>query len=203
MLQTVDGLILEKYVLPIEITDKVIAICEEGGWDLAVYLDDGIYINEMNHNLELLIDFGSPGLIEVGGWKNISKRLAETHKCLVVERSSPNNVYNLEKRYLEVLGDQVEYCHTLEGMLEVMPKGVSKFKTIQKLAEMLRINMDEIMTFGDGNNDIEMLAGAGLGITPENGSELAKANANLTVASSDENGPAVFLDRLLNELHLE
>src|SRR4030042_4110242 len=55
MLQTVDGIVLEKYVLPTKISDQVIAICEEGGWDLAMYLEDGIYIKKMNHNLELLI----------------------------------------------------------------------------------------------------------------------------------------------------
>lgn len=203
MLQTVDGIVLEKYVLPTKISDQVIAICEEGGWDLAIYLDDGIYIKKMNHNLELLIDFGSPGLIEIGDWVNIRKRLREAHKCLVVERSSPQKVYELEKRYEKVLGEKVEYCHTLAGMLEVMPKGVSKFRAIQRLAEMLKINMDEVMSFGDGNNDIEMLAGAGLGIATQNGSDLAKANANLTVASSDENGPAIFLDRLLEQLHQE
>ena len=54
------------------------------------------------------------------------------------------------------------------------------------------------MTFGDGNNDVEMLAGTGLGITVENGSNLAKSSADLTVASSDENGPAKFLSGLLD-----
>jgi len=199
MLQTVEGLELEKYVLPIELTHHVIRICEEGIWDLAIYLDDGIYIKKMNHNLALLIDYGSPGLIEIGDWANIADRLKEAHKCLVVERSSPKKVYELEKVYERELGDKVEYCHTLVGMLEVMPKGVSKLRAIQRLAEMLGIRMEEVMTFGDGNNDTQMLEGAGLGITMENGSDLAKASANLTIASSDENGPAKFLDLLLGQ----
>lgn len=199
MLQTVEGRELEKYVLPIELTHQVIRICQEGVWDLAIYLDDGIYIEKMNHNLALLIDYGSPGLIEIGEWANIADRLKEAHKCLVVERSSPKKVYELEKVYERELGDKVEYCHTLVGMLEVMPKGVSKLRAIQRLAEMLEIRMEEVMTFGDGNNDTQMLEGAGLGITMENGSDLAKASANLTIASSDENGPAKFLDRLLDQ----
>ena len=58
------------------------------------------------------------------------------------------------------------------------------------------------MTFGDGDNDAEMLVGAGLGVSLENGSDLAKASANLTIASSDDNGPAKFLDELLDDLAL-
>jgi Cof subfamily protein (haloacid dehalogenase superfamily) len=199
MLQTVDGKQLEKYILPEEITWQVIGICEEGGWDLAIYLDDGIYIKQMNHNLALLIDYGSPGLIEIGDWLNIADRLKEAHKCLVVERSSPSKVYDLEAIYEKELGAKVEYCHTLIGMLEVMPRGVSKLSAIRKLSEILGIRMEEVMTFGDGNNDVEMLEGAGLGITMENGSDLAKACANLTIASSDKNGPAKFLDALLEQ----
>ena len=199
MLQTVEGRELEKHVLSIELTHEVIRICEKGFWDLAIYLDDGIYIKKMNYNLALLIDYGSPGLIEIGEWANIADRLKEAHKCLVVERSSPKKVYELEKVYERELGGKVEYCHTLVGMLEVMPKGVSKLRAIQRLAEMLGIRMEEVMTFGDGNNDAQMLEGAGLGITMENGSDLAKASANLTIASCDENGPAKFLDRLLDQ----
>jgi hydroxymethylpyrimidine pyrophosphatase-like HAD family hydrolase len=55
------------------------------------------------------------------------------------------------------------------------------------------------MTFGDGDNDAEMLLGAGLGVSLENGSTFAKASANLTIASNDENGPAKFLDEMLND----
>lgn len=199
LLQTVEGRVLEKFVLPIEITHQVINICEDGGWDLAIYLDDGIYIKKMNQNLELLIDYGSPGLVEIGDWSNIADRMREAHKCLVVNRLLPKKVYELENIYEKELGDKVEYCHTLVGMLEVMPKGVSKFRAIQRLAEILGIRLEEVMTFGDGNNDAEMLEGAGLGITMENGSDLAKSSANLIIASSDENGPAKFLDQLLDQ----
>jgi Cof subfamily protein (haloacid dehalogenase superfamily) len=199
MLQTVGGKVLEKYVLPVEITQKVIRICKMGDWDLAIYLDDGIYIKKMNHNLDMLIDYGSPGLVEIGDWTNIAGRLNEAHKCLVVERSSPDKVYELEAVYEKELGSAVEYCHTLVGMLEVMPKGVSKFSAIRRLSEMLGIRIETVMTFGDGNNDVEMLEGAGLGIAMENGSAKAKASANMTVASSDENGPAKFLDSLLRQ----
>ncbi len=203
VIQTIDGLELEKHVLPIDITHKVITICEEGGWDLAMYMDDGIHIKELNKNLELLINYASPGLIEVGDWSRLENRLGGVHKCLVVDRTSPKKVYELEKEYRKELGDKVEYCHTLPAMLEVMPKGVSKLKSIQRLAEMMAIRMEEVMTFGDGDNDAEMLKGAGMGISLENGSKLAKASANLTIASSDENGPAIFIDKLLNDLDLK
>jgi Cof subfamily protein (haloacid dehalogenase superfamily) len=203
MLQTVDGKVLEKYVLPLELTRQVIEICNSGGWDLAIYLNDGIYIKKINHNLELLIDYGTPVLIEVGEWSNIDNRLVEAHKCLAVERSSPRGVYELEAIFEKELRGKVEFCHSLEDILEVMPKGVSKLSAITKVADMLGIGMKDVMTFGDGNNDVEMLEGAGLGIALQNGSEMAKASANITIASCDENGPAEFLNQLIEQYYLE
>jgi 5-amino-6-(5-phospho-D-ribitylamino)uracil phosphatase len=203
VLQSVDGDVLEKSLLPIELTHQIIEICEKGNWDLAIYLDDGIYIRKMNHNLELLIDYGTPGLIEVGDWANIEKRLCDAHKCLAVERSSPSRVYELETIFEKELRGKVEFCHSLEDILEVMPKGVSKLSAISKISKIMNLTLEEVMTFGDGNNDVEMLEGAGLGIALENGSEMAKASANLTVASCDEQGPAQFLKQLIEEYYLE
>lgn len=198
MLQMMDGTVIDKSVLPLEITKKVIAICEESNWDLAIDMSDGILVKQSTYNLRLLIDFGAPELIEIKDWANVPEKLSEAHKCLAVERSGKRTFRDLEAVYKKELGSAVEYCHTLPEMLEVMPKGVSKLSAIKKLCGMLDIQMSEVMTFGDGNNDAEMLEGAGLGVTMENGSDLAKASANLTIASSDDNGPAKFLEALMD-----
>lgn len=46
------------------------------------------------------------------------------------------------------------------------------------------------MAIGDGENDVEMLELASLGIALSNGSEKAKAVANVIGASNDEDGVA-------------
>lgn len=48
----------------------------------------------------------------------------------------------------------------------------------------------QIMAIGDGENDVEMLELASLGIALSNGSEKAKAAANVIGASNDEDGVA-------------
>lgn len=46
------------------------------------------------------------------------------------------------------------------------------------------------MAIGDGENDIEMLELASLGVALSNGSEKTKAVANIIGASNDEDGAA-------------
>lgn len=48
-----------------------------------------------------------------------------------------------------------------EKCIVVLPENCSKYNAIRKLAECLNIENDEIMAFGDGLNDIEMLTNVG------------------------------------------
>ena len=59
--------------------------------------------------------------------------------------------------------------------------------------------MDEILAFGDFENDVAMLAEVGLGVAVENACDLAKQNADLIIGSCADNGPAEFLDQLISQ----
>jgi len=139
-------------------------------------------------------------MISVGSWEELSSRIDEVHKCLVVDQESRENLIRLEEIYQQQITDNVAYCHTLVEMLEVMPDGVSKLSALQKLLEIVQIDMRKVIAFGDGNNDVEMLSVAGLGIAVENASEAAKQSADLVIASCDDNGPGKFIHDLIGVL---
>ncbi|UPO91067.1 Cof-type HAD-IIB family hydrolase [Niallia sp. Man26] len=75
-----------------------------------------------------------------------------------------------------------DYC------VDVIPKMGSKAATIVQLARTLNISREDIITFGDGNNDLEMLKFSGIGIAMGNASELVKAAADIVTESNDEDG---------------
>ena len=130
----------------------------------------------------------------------IEDRFAEVNKCLVIEQHQPQNLINLEKKFKQELGDQSDIIFTSTKLLEVLPKGITKVTGIQRLIDSLGIKMSEVMAFGDYDNDIEMLNAAGLGVVVENGSAAAKASADLIIGPCDQNGPAKFLENLMNSL---
>jgi 5-amino-6-(5-phospho-D-ribitylamino)uracil phosphatase len=82
--------------------------------------------------------------------------------------------------------------------LEVMPKGVTKATGLEHLVSEMGIGMDEIIAFGDYENDAAMLKEVGLGVAVQNACDLAKQNANIIVGSCAENGPALFLNDLIS-----
>ncbi|KAK7293848.1 hypothetical protein RJT34_16725 [Clitoria ternatea] len=75
-------------------------------------------------------------------------------------------------------------------MLEIVPLGTSKGNGVKVLLDHLGVTAKEIMAIGDGENDVEMLELASLGIALRNGSEKTKAVANVIGLSNDQDGVA-------------
>jgi len=198
MLQTRHEEMLSKTTLPLDATRQVIEICEVRGADLVVYIDNGIYLKEMNENIYPIYSNVVSGLFEVGEWDVITGKLAHANKCLVVDSFVRENLIEIGGIFEEALKGWVDILHTSTSLVEVMPKGVTKEVGIRKLADSMGIPLREIMAFGDFNNDVEILAAVGLGLAVENASSRAKTAADLVIGSVEEHGPAKFLQELLD-----
>ena len=199
VLQSLDGIIHQKHFLSADFVRQLIEECERMNLDLAVHIDEDIYVKEVTDNLSILYIYGSPSLEVVGEWKTINGLLPKAYKCLVVDRNSRDPLLELEKRMRGKVGDSVAYCHTLTEMLEFMPEGVSKMTGIQAITEEKDISLQSVMAFGDGNNDAEMLAAVGFGAAVENAAKSAKDSADWVVPSCANNGPAQFLQYLMKD----
>ena len=198
MLQTRHEVMLSKITLPLGVTRQVIEICEVRGKDLVIYINNGIYIKAMNENIFPVYNNVISGLFEIGKWDAITSKLADANKCLVVDSFVRENLIEMGEVLEKVLKGRVDILHTSTSLVEVMPKGVTKVTSIRELAGKMGIPMDEIMAFGDFNNDAEMLAAVGLGIAVKNASPRAKEAADLVIGSVEEHGPAEFLKELLD-----
>ena len=72
--------------------------------------------------------------------------------------------------------------------MDVVPEGGSKSVGIDAICRSYGIAPDETMAFGDGQNDIEMLRHAGIGVAMGNAAEEVQAAADYVTASVDEDG---------------
>ena len=198
MLQTRKGEVLWQTVLPLELTQETIEICEDKESDLVIYMGDKILFKEMNSNINQVYGHLTSGLFEVGEWNTIRDSLAGANKCLVVDTINRENLYEIGEVFGKAFNDRADVIHTSELLVEVMPKGVTKVTGIQALAESLDVRMHEVMAFGDFDNDAAMLSAVGLGIAVENASPRAKSAAKFVIGAVEEQGPAVFLQELLD-----
>ncbi|KAJ3043783.1 hypothetical protein HDV00_004190 [Rhizophlyctis rosea] len=81
--------------------------------------------------------------------------------------------------------------------LEVMQEGATKATAIRALAETLvRCSMDEVIAFGDGENDVEMIGEVGMGVAMGNGKASVKAVAKFVAPSNAADGLARTLEAI-------
>ncbi|MCK5202170.1 MAG: HAD-IIB family hydrolase, partial [Spirochaetales bacterium] len=78
--------------------------------------------------------------------------------------------------------------------LEFMDGGVSKGSALFEVTDYLDISIDNIMAFGDGQNDISMIETAGIGIAMDNATDEVRAVADSITLSNNDDGVAVFLE---------
>ncbi|XP_050208572.1 endoribonuclease YBEY, chloroplastic [Mercurialis annua] len=96
----------------------------------------------------------------------------------------------LRPYWSEATGDRASVVQAVPDMLEIVPRGTSKGNGVKMLLDHLGVSAKEIMAIGDGENDIEMLELASLGIALKNGAEKTKAVADVIGVSNDEDGVA-------------
>lgn len=81
--------------------------------------------------------------------------------------------------------------------MEIVPPDIDKAFALSKLLESMELTPDRMAAFGDGDNDIPMLAYAGCGVAMANGSRKCKAAADMITVSNDDDGVASALRAIM------
>lgn len=99
-------------------------------------------------------------------------------------------------RLAERFGASIQIVYSAPFMLEIVIAGVSKATGLKYCVEQFGGNLNQVIAFGDAENDEEMLLASGMGVAMGNASEELKAKAAAIAPSVDEDGVAVFLEQL-------
>lgn len=74
--------------------------------------------------------------------------------------------------------------------VDMIPKGVGKLPAIAQLGEIYGFTTDEVMAFGDSENDLNMLLGAGIGVAMGNATSSVKKQAKHVTETNAQDGIA-------------
>jgi len=84
---------------------------------------------------------------------------------------------------------------TNNGLVEIVPLGISKATGVEEVARPLGISSDEVVAFGDMPNDVPMLLWAGRGVAMANAHPDVLAVADEVTASNSDDGVGRLLER--------
>ncbi len=102
----------------------------------------------------------------------------------------------LIRQALEAIPD-ITVTSSWSNNLEIMPQGVNKGLALENLAKRLGISAENVMAFGDFDNDMDMIRYAGLGIAMGNGSNRIKRAANHVTLTNRDHGVAAAIHQFV------
>lgn len=98
-----------------------------------------------------------------------------------------------EERFLAPIADDCVITRWHNYGIDLLAKGGGKMVGIQRYLDTIGVAPEEIIAFGDGENDIEMLSFAGIGVAMRNAEDSVKAAADYVTADIDDDGIAEAL----------
>lgn len=84
--------------------------------------------------------------------------------------------------------DRIRFVRWHENSVDVVPHDGSKAVTIMNLANRVGIAPEDVISFGDGQNDREMLRMSGIGVAMGNAVPEVQAEAKMVTDTNDQDG---------------
>ena len=169
---------------------EVVRHVQAMGRQLNAYIDDRLYVEQVTRWARLYAEHVEVAIDTVDDMAAEVVRRPPTKLVLVTSAVDVDEILpGLQERWrgrLYVVRSQPDY-------IEFADVSVSKSGTLAWLCERLGVAQEAVVTLGDGMNDVDMLAWAGLGVAVGEAAEPVRAAADLVV-------PRAGLPRLLADL---
>jgi Cof subfamily protein (haloacid dehalogenase superfamily) len=188
------GEFLRHVPIPLGLAREAIAAVEAEGFPLNVYVDDELYVAQETAESEAYARFQNLPVHPVGdllGW------LAEPPTKLV-SVGDPLELDSLEVRMQERFDGRLYISKSLPHFLEFAHPDVTKGSGLEFLAGLLGFTREETVSFGDGENDVELLEWAGYAIAVANAHPKVLAVADYVCPSVEEEGVAQVIEAYLD-----
>ncbi|WP_156288445.1 HAD family hydrolase [Oceanobacillus salinisoli] len=152
-----------------------------------IHTSDGLYSNQMN---EEMYEWTREGRVPPRYIGNLRK--ANYKYALKYDIRTGSSNPSLSKCFTK----EGDIIHWKDGF-EIVAHGVSKWSAIKTLLRVYGIKQTEIVTIGDGPNDIQMLRHAGTGVAMANAAPKVKEAADFVTGHHEKDGLADFIEEYL------
>jgi Cof subfamily protein (haloacid dehalogenase superfamily) len=189
-----DGTWIRHTPIPLPLARDVIAFAAAEGYSPNVYVGDELFVAEVTQHARDYAEFQHLEIQPVG---DLLAWLVEPPTKLVLV-GDPDALDAVESRAKAQFGPKLYISKSLPYFLEFAAAGVTKGTGLDFLANRIGFTRDQTISFGDGENDVELVEWAGYGIAVENAHERVKAVADWICPSAQVEGVAQVLELFLD-----
>ena len=100
----------------------------------------------------------------------------------------PDHAAKCEVLLRDLIGDKLSVYRSDPYFIEIVPKGIDKATSLEKMLPTIGISRENCVACGDGFNDIGMIKFAGIGVAMGNAQQVVKDVADVITLTNDEEG---------------
>lgn len=162
------------------------------GLHVNFYVDDELLVERLSPQAELYsrISRVEPRLVE----SFLDPAIASPTKIVAI--GEPEQIDHWVPVLQQRFAGRLYVTKSIPPFLELVSPQISKSQALAHVAELLGVRREEVLAFGDGMNDLDMLTWAGCGVAMGNASETVQAAADRVTASIKDDGVARILEEL-------
>jgi len=180
---------LAEWTIPLALAQQLIAVAREAGLKVSAYVGDTLCLEGLGSRVY-------PPSVEVRVVGDLLSSLSgEPHKMRF--EGDEEVVWALESLLSERFRGLVNLARPDPFSLQATHPQASKGQGLAYLSRYLGIPREEVMAIGDYDNDVDMVAWAGLGVAVGNASPRLLAVADEIVPPLDKEGAAVAIERYI------
>ncbi|MDR1550250.1 MAG: Cof-type HAD-IIB family hydrolase [Hungatella sp.] len=180
--------------LPVSSNSRIIRMAKEHGVNILTYEDD--LIITPNAGDEYVEKESTINKLEV---KEIQDMEAYVQfpvvKFLMLDEG--DYLAMVEPKVKAALGRDYSVYRSEPYFLEILPKGVDKAASLERLLMKLGMSREEMIACGDGYNDLSMIQYAGLGVAMENAVLPVRLAADYVTLSNNDDGVAHVIEKFM------
>ncbi|MDO4179360.1 MAG: Cof-type HAD-IIB family hydrolase [Phascolarctobacterium sp.] len=192
---SMSGKVYYEHKMKITTAQKVLDYCKQNGYYVQFYSgSDEILVEKItSYSVAYSKIIGTP--IKAIGKDFYQAKEAPYKMLLVLE----GDVF--EQRWREFERDfagLLDVTSSKTNFLELMEPGVNKWEAVKSVAASYGVKPEEILCMGDSNNDIPMIANAGVGVAVANAKDIVKKSAKyVTTRTNDDDAVAEVIAKVL------
>ena len=182
--------------IPAESNGKIIDLAQENNVSILTY-----------ENRTLLTNCPEDQYVQLESRINILKIISMTTEELkaYVTFSVPKFLMTDDGDYLAMvepkvkaaLGKNFSVYRSDPFFLEILPKGIDKAQSLERLLAVIGVKREEMIACGDGYNDLTMVQYAGLGVAMGNGVLPVRKAADYITLTNEEDGVAHVVEKFM------
>jgi hypothetical protein len=180
--------------LDVHVAREAVAVLLEHGLPPNVYVDDELYVARETEYSRAYSGFQHLPVTEVGdllAW-------LERPPTKLVAVAEPDVLAAVRRDVERRLDGRAFVTTSLPHLLEIGNPGVTKGSGLAFVAAELGLDVEHVVAFGDGENDVELLDVAGFGVAIEGAHPRLQAIADWTCPGPEREGVAGVIEAVLD-----